>query len=116
MASSSPAGLVLRSNHGTIGAESLDVLNLRQASLSPAGSCTARERPSVPGPQAETIVARLNRFLSSTVGRKVIMAITGLMMMGFLVGHLTGNLLLHKGSDGKAFNDYGHALTSTPLI
>ncbi len=34
----------------------------------------------------------LTRFVSSSIGRKWIVALTGLAMLGFLVGHLVGNL------------------------
>jgi succinate dehydrogenase / fumarate reductase cytochrome b subunit len=37
-------------------------------------------------------VNRLARFWKSTVGKKVVMAITGLIMVGFLIGHMAGNL------------------------
>ena len=56
----------------------------------------------------------LNHVFKSTIGRKLLMAITGLALLGFLVAHLTGNLLIYGGPE--EFNDYGHALTSTPLI
>lgn len=56
----------------------------------------------------------LTHAFKSTVGRKVLMALTGLALIGFLVAHLTGNFLLYGGP--KKFNDYGHALTSTPLL
>lgn len=42
------------------------------------------------------------------------MGITGLMLCGFLVSHLLGNLLLILGPD--AFNKYAHTLISNPLI
>ncbi len=48
----------------------------------------------------------------STVGKKVVMALTGLAMIVFLIGHLSGNLLLLKG-DSTAFNQYSHFLIST---
>lgn len=48
--------------------------------------------------------------LSTTVGRKVVMAITGLLLCGFLVVHLAGNLLLHAPDGGKSYNEYAHAL------
>lgn len=48
--------------------------------------------------------------LSTSVGRKVVLAITGLLLCGFLVAHLAGNLLLYVGDDGKSYNDYAHAL------
>ncbi len=42
------------------------------------------------------------------------MSITGLALIGFLVTHLAGNLLLFAGKE--KFNAYGHALTSNPAI
>jgi succinate dehydrogenase / fumarate reductase cytochrome b subunit len=59
-------------------------------------------------------VETLARFLTSPVGRKILMALTGLFLSLFLVAHLTGNMLLFVGAD--AFNEYSHALTSNPLI
>lgn len=44
----------------------------------------------------------------STIGRKLIVAITGLMLVAFLAGHLSGNLLVWVGR--KAFNDYADFL------
>lgn len=52
-------------------------------------------------------------FLNSVV-KKQIMGITGLLLCGFVLAHLLGNLTLFIGSD--AFNKYSHALTSNPLI
>lgn len=56
----------------------------------------------------------LRRLLASSVGRKALMAVTGLALIGFLVMHLAGNLLLFAGAD--AFNHYSHKLVSNPLI
>ena len=53
-------------------------------------------------------------FLSSSVGTKVLIAITGLAFFGFLVLHLAGNLLIFVGPE--SFNGYSHALVSNPLI
>ncbi len=50
----------------------------------------------------------LLRALSTSVGRKFVMAITGLLLCGFLVAHLAGNLLLFVGA--QQYNDYAHAL------
>ena len=36
-------------------------------------------------------------FVHSTIGRKVIMAATGILLVGFLVGHVAGNLLVFAG-------------------
>jgi succinate dehydrogenase / fumarate reductase, cytochrome b subunit len=48
--------------------------------------------------------------LSTSVGQKILMACTGLALVGFLVAHLAGNLKLYAGE--QAFNDYAHALHS----
>lgn len=44
------------------------------------------------------------------------MAVTGLLIYGFLVGHLAGNLLLFNGDGGGAFNAYSAFLTNHPLL
>jgi succinate dehydrogenase / fumarate reductase, cytochrome b subunit len=51
---------------------------------------------------------------ASSVGSKILIALTGLGLFGFLIGHLAGNLLFLVGPD--AFNHYSHSLTSNPLI
>jgi succinate dehydrogenase / fumarate reductase cytochrome b subunit len=54
------------------------------------------------------------RALSTTVGSKFLVALTGLLLVGFLVAHLAGNLLILLG--GEKFNAYGHALINNPLV
>jgi len=54
------------------------------------------------------------RALSTTVGSKFLVALTGLLLVGFLIAHLAGNLLILLGGD--KFNAYGHALISNPLV
>lgn len=57
----------------------------------------------------------LVRVSSTSVGQKILMAISGLSLCGFLVAHLAGNLKLYAGE--QAFNDYAHALHSLgPLL
>ena len=56
------------------------------------------------------------RLLSSTLGRKLFMALTGLFLILFLVVHLIGNLQLLKTDGGQAFNVYAKFMTSNPLI
>ncbi|MFQ5738154.1 MAG: succinate dehydrogenase cytochrome b subunit [Acidobacteriota bacterium] len=53
--------------------------------------------------------------LSSTVAKKVLMALTGLALFVFLVGHLGGNLLLFSG-DPVVFNSYSHVLVSSGWV
>ena len=50
----------------------------------------------------------------NSVTKKQIMGITGLLLCGFLLTHLAGNLLIFVGPE--AFNKYSHALISTKAI
>lgn len=52
----------------------------------------------------------LLKALTSSVGKKFVMALTGLLLCGFLVVHLGGNLLLYVGAG--AYNKYAHTLHS----
>lgn len=51
---------------------------------------------------------RLGSFYQSSIGKKWIVAITGLMMLGFVVGHLAGNLQIFIG--WESINRYGKFL------
>jgi len=51
---------------------------------------------------------------SSSVGTKLLIALTGLSLVGFLIFHLFGNLLLFLGP--TAYNEHAHALISNPLV
>lgn len=55
-------------------------------------------------------------LFSSSIGQKIISAITGLFLIAFLVVHLSGNLLLFKNDAGEAFNAYAQANASSILI
>ncbi len=56
----------------------------------------------------------INTF-GSSIGKKLMMAITGFSFMGFLATHLVGNFTLYAGKD--AFNSYAERLHSLePLI
>ena len=56
----------------------------------------------------------LRRAVSSSIGRKFLMAITGLLLCGFLVVHLAGNILLYVGPE--AYNEYAHKLHSNESL
>jgi succinate dehydrogenase / fumarate reductase cytochrome b subunit len=57
----------------------------------------------------------LKQTLWSSIGKKLMMAITGLAFCAFLAGHLAGNLTIYAGKD--AFNSYAEHLQSLgPLI
>lgn len=57
-------------------------------------------------------------ILKSSIAKKWWMALTGLFLCLFLVGHLLGNLqLLIPGIEGKrAFNEYAYFMTHNPFI
>ncbi|HOO09190.1 MAG TPA: succinate dehydrogenase cytochrome b subunit [Cyclobacteriaceae bacterium] len=55
-------------------------------------------------------------LFSSTLGRKLIMALTGLFLITFLVVHLIGNLQLLKNDGGQSFNVYTEFMGHNPLI
>jgi len=59
-------------------------------------------------------VSQIISFVTSSIGRKLVMAITGLLMIGFLVTHMSANLLVIFDPEG--YNAYSHALISNPLI
>ena len=54
--------------------------------------------------------------ISSTIGKKVLMALTGLFLILFLVVHLAGNLQLLLNDGGQAFNIYAHSMAHNPFI
>ncbi|MDN4165422.1 succinate dehydrogenase cytochrome b subunit [Cytophagales bacterium LB-30] len=54
--------------------------------------------------------------LTSTIGRKVLMALTGLFLILFLAVHLAGNLQLLMNDGGEAFNKYAYNMGHNPLI
>jgi succinate dehydrogenase / fumarate reductase cytochrome b subunit len=47
-------------------------------------------------------------FFSSTIGKKVVMAVTGSIGYGFVIGHMAGNLQVYLGQ--AAFNAYAEML------
>lgn len=59
-------------------------------------------------------MASISNALRSSIGSKVVMALTGLVMIGFLFGHLFGNLLVFLGPE--AINGYTEGLHKLPLL
>jgi succinate dehydrogenase / fumarate reductase cytochrome b subunit len=58
----------------------------------------------------------LRLVLSSSIGKKVVMAVSGLLLIGFLIAHLAGNLLIYSGAESKAFDEYAEKLDKNPLL
>jgi succinate dehydrogenase cytochrome b subunit len=59
-------------------------------------------------------MSSLSRFLSSSVGTKILVALTGLGFAAFLVEHLVANLMVL--TDPHGYNAYAHRLLTNPLI
>ena len=56
-------------------------------------------------------MSSFTKTFSSTLGKKLIMSLTGLFLALFLVVHLIGHLQLFKDDAGKAFNEYSYFMT-----
>jgi succinate dehydrogenase / fumarate reductase cytochrome b subunit len=51
------------------------------------------------------------RLFSDSIGRKAVMAVTGLLLVVFLIGHLLGNMTIFKGAAGiNSYAEHLHAL------
>ena len=51
------------------------------------------------------------KTFSSSLGKKLVMALTGIFLCTFLIVHLVGNLQLFKDDAGQAFNAYAYFMT-----
>lgn len=58
----------------------------------------------------------LTKTLTSSIGKKILMALTGLFLCLFLAVHLIGNLQLFNNDGGYSFNKYAVFMTTFPLI
>jgi succinate dehydrogenase / fumarate reductase cytochrome b subunit len=56
----------------------------------------------------------LTNTLGTSIGKKLLMSITGLGFIGFLIAHLAGNLTLYAG--GETFNAYAAHLHSLGVL
>ncbi len=61
-------------------------------------------------------MSEFKQTFNSSLGKKLIMALTGLFLCTFLIVHLGGNLLLFKDDNGFGFNVYANFLTHFPPI
>jgi succinate dehydrogenase / fumarate reductase, cytochrome b subunit len=53
-------------------------------------------------------------FWSSTIGKKVVMAVTGIVLVGYILAHVTANLLIFIGP--SAIDSYAVKLRTIPLL
>jgi succinate dehydrogenase / fumarate reductase cytochrome b subunit len=56
----------------------------------------------------------IRSFYRSTIGKKVVMALTGILGVGFVTGHMLGNLLVFRGPE--AINGYAEFLKSNRAL
>lgn len=54
------------------------------------------------------VLDSLSRFYASSIGKKILVALTGAALVLFVLGHMIGNLLVFAGPE--AINEYGHML------
>ena len=63
---------------------------------------------------ANTQLMRVTRFYESTIGKKAIMAVTGLILFGFLIAHMLGNLQIFLGAE--VMDHYAETLHGNPAL
>ena len=87
------------------------------------GSATPPPRAGVaPIRERQTSGPLIVRFYRSAVGKKWVMAVTGIILLGFILAHMIGNLKLYLSKDeinlyGEALRDMpGHLLPRTVLL
>jgi len=59
-------------------------------------------------------VNRALRFYEAPIGKKVVMAVTGVILFGFVFVHMAGNLQIFLGAE--AFDAYGRLLRTEPAL
>ncbi len=59
---------------------------------------------------------RIATFYNSSVGRKLLIGLTGFFLLSFLVVHLIINLFLFKADAGETFDTYAEFMATYPLI
>jgi succinate dehydrogenase / fumarate reductase cytochrome b subunit len=63
---------------------------------------------------ANTQLMRVARFYESTIGKKAVMAISGLILFSFLIAHMAGNLQIFLGRE--VMNHYAETLHGNPPL
>ena len=58
----------------------------------------------------------VTNFLTSSIGKKLLMSLTGIFLITFLPVHLAGNLQLLYDDGGEAFNVYADFMAHNPFI
>ena len=66
------------------------------------------------GSEMKVFTCTLCSFWDSSIGKKLVVALTGLFLTLFLAGHLVGNLLIFVGAE--VFDAYAHFLHHMPSV
>jgi succinate dehydrogenase / fumarate reductase cytochrome b subunit len=61
--------------------------------------------PSAPAMSKGGLTVETESLLATTVGKKMVMAVTGLILFGFVIVHMLGNLQVYMGAE--SINSYG---------
>jgi succinate dehydrogenase / fumarate reductase cytochrome b subunit len=61
-------------------------------------------------------MSEFKQTFNSSLGKKLIMALTGLFLCTFIIVHVGGNMLLFSNDNGFGFNVYANFLTHFPPI
>lgn len=56
----------------------------------------------------------MSGFFTSTIGKKYLMGLTGLVWAGFVFGHMAGNMTIFVSPE--LYNKYGHAIVSNKIL
>ena len=62
----------------------------------------------------KSLLGPITAFYASSIGKKIIVAVTGLALLGFLLGHMVGNLKIFLGPE--KLNSYAAWLHSMPEL
>jgi len=57
---------------------------------------------------------RLWHLIRTTIGRKLLVSLSGIILILFVIGHMTGNLTIYFGQ--LALNSYAHWLQQSPVL
>ncbi|MDX1697687.1 MAG: succinate dehydrogenase cytochrome b subunit [Thiohalobacterales bacterium] len=57
---------------------------------------------------------RIRHLLRTTIGRKLIVGLSGIVLILFVVGHISGNLTIYIGQ--SVLNNYAHMLQTNPML
>jgi len=61
-------------------------------------------------------MSHMVKVYNSTIGQKILVALTGLFLCSFLIVHLSGNMLLFKDDGGAAFDHYSEFMSTNFAI